>query len=170
MGRGGLRQLLGVSLPPCRRCYPAGGNCRFSQHTTDSTVFDIKQPSRPPELSVSRLLLRSHMLRPGNSLKDVGAYGENEGGWALRGVEQPLNAGAWRFYDPLPSYHLKSSTFGFADGHADRRKWMDKRTLEFIQVNKENPASHSGMETSSPDNEDLRWLIEHFWSKERALR
>ena len=97
-------------------------------------------------------------------------YGENEGGWALRGVEQPFNPGNWRFYDPLASYHLKSSTFGFADGHADRRKWMDKRTLEFIQTNKENPASHSGMDTPSPDNEDLRWLIEHFWSKERALR
>jgi hypothetical protein len=97
-------------------------------------------------------------------------YGENEGGWALRGVEQPLNPSNWRFYDPLASYHLKSSTFGFADGHADRRKWMDKRTLEFIQMNKENPASHSGMDTSSPDNEDLRWLVEHFWSKERGLR
>jgi prepilin-type N-terminal cleavage/methylation domain-containing protein/prepilin-type processing-associated H-X9-DG protein len=97
-------------------------------------------------------------------------YGENEGGWALRGVELPLNPGNWRFYDPLASYHLKSSTFGFADGHASRRKWMDKRTLEFIQTNKDNPASHSGMDTPSPDNEDLRWLIEHFWSKERGLR
>jgi prepilin-type processing-associated H-X9-DG protein len=97
-------------------------------------------------------------------------YGENEGGWALRGVEQPLNPSNWRFYDPLASYHLKSSTFGFADGHADRHKWMDKRTLEFIQTNKENPASHSGMDTPSPGNEDLRWLVEHFWSKERGLR
>jgi prepilin-type N-terminal cleavage/methylation domain-containing protein len=95
-------------------------------------------------------------------------YGENEGGWAIRGVEQPLNPGAWRFYDPLASYHLKSSTFGFADGHADRRKWMDKRTLEFIETNKHNPGSHSGMETPSPGNEDLRWLIEHFISKKRA--
>ena len=97
-------------------------------------------------------------------------YGENEGGWALRGVETPMNPGNWRFYDPLASYHLKSSTFGFADGHADRRKWLDKRTLEFIQKNKDNPASHSGMDTPSPDNEDLRWLIGHYWSKKRALR
>ncbi len=97
-------------------------------------------------------------------------YGENEGGWALRGVGNPLDPSGWRFYDPLASYHLKSSTFGFADGHADRHKWMDKRTLEFIEMNKQNPASHSGMETPSPDNEDLRWLVEHYWSKERGLR
>jgi len=95
-------------------------------------------------------------------------YGENEGGWALRGVEQPFNPGAWAFYDPLASYHLKSSTFGFADGHADRRKWVDKRTLEFIETNKHDPASHSGIQTSSPDNEDLRWLIEHFIARDRA--
>ncbi|MHC4511139.1 MAG: hypothetical protein ACYTAO_19680, partial [Planctomycetota bacterium] len=97
-------------------------------------------------------------------------YGANEGGWALRGIETPLDPSNWRFYDPLASYHLKSSTFGFADGHADRRKWMDKRTLEFIETNKRNPGTHSGMDTPSPGNEDLRWLIEHFWSKERGLR
>lgn len=97
-------------------------------------------------------------------------YGENEGGWDVRGIFNPLNPGAWSFYDPLGSYHLKSSTFGFADGHADRHKWMDKRTLEFIQINKDNTAAHSGMLTPSPDNEDLRWLIQHFWSKERPLR
>ena len=50
MGRGGLRQLLSMSLPPCRRCYPAGGKCRLSQFATVSTVFDIKQLSRPPRL------------------------------------------------------------------------------------------------------------------------
>ena len=97
-------------------------------------------------------------------------FGTNEGGWALRGVEQPLNPSNWRFYDPLASYHLKSSTFGFADGHAGRRKWMDKRTLEFIQTNNDAPGAHSGMDTPSPDNHDLRWLVEHFWSKERGLR
>ncbi|MHC4538714.1 MAG: type II secretion system protein [Planctomycetota bacterium] len=97
-------------------------------------------------------------------------FGTNEGGWHLRGVVSPLDRGNWRFYDPLASYHLKSSTFGFADGHAERHKWMDKRTLEFIETNKNNPGAHSGMETPSPGNEDLRWLVEHYWAKERALR
>ena len=97
-------------------------------------------------------------------------YGENEGGWCLRGVHKPMDPGAWMFYDPLASYHLKSSTFGYADGHASRRKWEDKRTLEFIEINKNAKESHSGIDTASPDNPDLRWLIEHFWSRQRALR
>ena len=96
-------------------------------------------------------------------------YGENEGGWHLRfsGGENSLdNPGSWTFYDPLASYHNKSSTFGFADGHADRQKWRDKRTLEAIGENADNPASHSGMYLNSPDNEDLKWLIEHFIAKD----
>ncbi len=78
------------------------------------------------------------------------------------------NPGSWRFYDPLASYHNKSSTFGFADGHADRRRWMDARTLYFIKDNAENPSSHSGMNTPSEGNEDLRWLLEHFIARKRV--
>jgi len=94
-------------------------------------------------------------------------YGENEGGWALRG--RVANPGSWMFYDPLASYHIKSSTFGFADGHADRRKWMDPRTLEFIRHNAKDPSSHSGINTPSPGNEDLKWLLEHQLARNRYL-
>jgi prepilin-type N-terminal cleavage/methylation domain-containing protein len=97
-------------------------------------------------------------------------YGENEGGWHLPfgGVLNRLdNPASWTFYDPLASYHIKSSTFGFADGHAERIKWKDKRTLEFIQNNADDPSTHSGFNRTSPDNEDLRWLLEHFIGRER---
>ena len=83
------------------------------------------------------------------------------------GGNRIANPGSWIFYDPLASYHNKSSTFGFADGHADRRRWMDKRTLEFIRRNAEEPSSHSGIRTPSPDNEDIEWLIEHFIVRKR---
>lgn len=92
-------------------------------------------------------------------------YGENEGGWHLPmagGVNRLANPSSWTFYDPLASYHLKASTFGFADGHADRRKWIDPRTLDFIKQNAEDPSSHSGITLASPDNKDIQWLIKHF--------
>ena len=98
-------------------------------------------------------------------------YGENEGGWHLPmagGTNRLANPGGWTFYDPLASYHLKASTFGFADGHADRRKWMDKRTLDFIGFNAEDPSSHSGITLASPDNEDIHWLIKHFVAQNRV--
>jgi len=98
-------------------------------------------------------------------------YGENEGGWHLPmggSTNRIANPGSWTFYDPLASYHLKASTFGFADGHADRRKWMDKRTLEFIRQNAEDPSSHSGITLASPDNVDIYWLIKHFVEQNRV--
>jgi prepilin-type N-terminal cleavage/methylation domain-containing protein/prepilin-type processing-associated H-X9-DG protein len=98
-------------------------------------------------------------------------YGENEGGWHLpfnSGRNRILNPSSWTFYDPLASYHNKSSTFGFADGHADRRRWVDKRTLAFIRRNAEDPSSHSGINTTSPDNEDVEWLIRHFVEGKRV--
>ena len=100
------------------------------------------------------------------------AYGANEGGWHLPmngGTNRLSNPGGWTFYDPLASYHNKSSTFGFADGHAERVKWMDKRTLEFIENNADDPSTHSGFNRTSPGNEDLRWLLEHFIGQERIL-
>jgi len=45
---------------------------------------------------------------------------------------------------------------------------MDKRKLEFIRQNAEDPSSHSGITLASPDNEDIHWLIEHFISKKRV--
>lgn len=97
-------------------------------------------------------------------------YGENEGGWHLPfngGLNRLASPDSWTFYDPLASYHIKSSTFGFADGHAERTKWMDKRTLAFIDQNAGDPSSHSGITLPSPGNEDLQWLLEHFIGPER---
>lgn len=104
-------------------------------------------------------------------------YGENEGGWDLRmsatgsrGVNDPASPDTWTLYDPLASYHNKSSTFGFADGHAQRITWRDERTLEAIERNKHQPGSHSWIDIKSPGNEDIKWLIDHFIERRRVER
>ena len=97
-------------------------------------------------------------------------YGANEGGWHLPcagGLNDLDTPASWTFYDPLASYHNKSSTFGFADGHAERHKWMDKRTLQFILDNSEDTSSHSGITLTSAGNEDVKWLLEHFVARSR---
>lgn len=101
-----------------------------------------------------------------------GAYGENDGGWRLPvgkvrlpPLEENINlsdANSWMFYDPLASFHNDSSTFGFADGHAERHRWTDRRTLDFIEMTGEGTYPLQGIRTPSPGNKDLKWLIEHF--------
>ena len=105
------------------------------------------------------------------------SYGENDGGWRLpvgkvrlpSGITQVSlsNPDSWMFHDPLASFHNESSTFGFADGHAERRKWTDRRTLDFIDMTLDPEYPLEGIRTLSPGNEDLKWLIEHFINRSR---
>jgi len=57
-----------------------------------------------------------------------------------------------------PSHHENSGTFSFADGHADKHKWQDKRSLGWIPpLPFENP--------SQPGNVDIRWMKEAVWGR-----
>ena len=87
---------------------------------------------------------------------DNGAYGVQ------------ANEEADGFWDVPPTRHGNGQPTSFADGHTEYRKWMDKRTLEFIRQNAEDPSSHSGITLASPDNEDIHWLIKHFIEQKRV--
>ncbi len=55
------------------------------------------------------------------------------------------------------SYHEQSGNFSFADGHAQRRKWLDARTRPPLQDHW--VGNFDGI--PSPGNPDVRWLQEH---------
>lgn len=60
-------------------------------------------------------------------------------------------AGLW--VRDLPAiYHNGSSSFTFADGHAEFHHWLDGRTLALKSVSNGQP---------TPDNQDVLWLMEH---------
>ena len=68
-GRGGLLQLLDMSLSPCCPYHPAGVSCRLGQPASCHAAFAPNERARPPDLSfVSRPLLGSLSLRPGDLL------------------------------------------------------------------------------------------------------
>jgi len=83
------------------------------------------------------------------------------------------NAGAWSYipkahslWDPLGIFHSNACTFSFMDGHAERKKWADKRTI--IYCNSRDEAASKGYGKGSvfnPPNEDLYWLDEHYPGK-----
>ena len=56
-GRGGLLQLLDISLSPCCPYHPAGVSCRLGQPATCHAAFAPKQGARPPDL----ILFRGHL-------------------------------------------------------------------------------------------------------------
>ncbi len=92
----------------------------------------------------------SEIKSPGNKYvfveEDVVAKGQkaNAGGFVL------LNPWWW---DWPAYYHNDSSTIGFADGHAERHRWLDANTLKLMK-GEPLPAG-----TDHANNQDLKWLI-----------
>jgi prepilin-type N-terminal cleavage/methylation domain-containing protein/prepilin-type processing-associated H-X9-DG protein len=60
-----------------------------------------------------------------------------------------------RFSDLPASYHARACGFGFADGHAELHKWLERATCPGVQKTQVTPVR---VGTSS---RDLKWLIAH---------
>ena len=92
-------------------------------------------------------------------VEKIGAIPYPEGKFVFLGEDDPrgYNQGSWVVYadgdqwiDPITSWHMDSTSFAFADGHAERRGWVDERTLEI--------AEKQTFWTTTPDNPDLKWI------------
>jgi len=59
----------------------------------------------------------------------------------------------WR--DPFAALHTDSSTFGYADGSASRRKWVDEQTLK---VAKEQLRNQTARDPKTGSIEDFLWF------------
>jgi len=84
------------------------------------------------------------------------------------GAVANFNHNAWDFepwendfHDPLALFHNDSSTFGFADGHAEKYKWKDDRTVEYFTSRSAAIAKYT-MPGLAQNNPDLQWLQIHF--------
>jgi prepilin-type processing-associated H-X9-DG protein len=89
---------------------------------------------------------------------DVGNFGVSMDGYGS--ATKAPNPGAYRFWD-LPSLqHGNASSFSFADGHCEIKKWRDGRTTPALV----QPPNSIVDKFVSPNNQDIAWL------QERATR
>jgi prepilin-type N-terminal cleavage/methylation domain-containing protein/prepilin-type processing-associated H-X9-DG protein len=85
----------------------------------------------------------------------------NHEGWSY----SPYTGAMW---DPLGVFHSDACTFSFMDGHAERKKWDDKRTIVYCMNRDEAAAKGYGKETPfNPVNVDVDWLDLHYPGKMR---
>jgi len=89
-----------------------------------------------------------------------GASGNyNHGGWSYN----PFSGSMW---DPLGVFHSDACTFSFMDGHAERKKWDDKRTIVYCMSRTEAAAKGYGKNVPfNPPNVDTDWLDLHYPGK-----
>jgi prepilin-type N-terminal cleavage/methylation domain-containing protein/prepilin-type processing-associated H-X9-DG protein len=73
------------------------------------------------------------------------------------GFVQCGSASALTWWDFPAYYHNDSGTFGYADGHAERRRWQDTDTLPLIKTAEPDP--------DAQNNEDLHWLARAYVPK-----
>ncbi|HEV57726.1 MAG TPA: type II secretion system protein [Phycisphaerales bacterium] len=81
---------------------------------------------------------------------------------------QGYNINTWNIYlddfstwkgDPLACTHNERSTMGYADGHAEKRHWVDETTVYLFENQVKWPHS---VRYKPGEGEDIRWFIQHY--------
>ena len=78
-------------------------------------------------------------------LEEMDERGWNMGSWVIN----PNKLDRW--VDPLAIWHNDRSTLGFADGHAEKHRWLDDRTIEFAE-------DWRNADPHQPGNPDLAYM------------
>jgi prepilin-type N-terminal cleavage/methylation domain-containing protein/prepilin-type processing-associated H-X9-DG protein len=147
---GDNRSRLGTSLGSAPqfciyRSYSLTDYMQATQAKDPKKLFTFKQPANK--------MLFVEEIYDG----DAGNY--NHGAWSY----EPYVGSLW---DPLGVFHSDACTFSFMDGHAERKKWDDKRTIVYCTSRAEAGAKGFGKDQAfSPPNVDLDWLDQRYPGK-----
>jgi len=96
------------------------------------------------QASLKYIFVESEFQNPG--------FNYDHGGWSFA---------PWidtRWIDELATFHSKSATFGFADGHAERHKWAHTETWQIF--NEDLPIDT--LRPAAEVNEDWLWCWQHW--------
>ncbi len=84
-----------------------------------------------------------------------GTWSNNNGGsWYLGGGSGPEDESWW---NAPAAWHNEGSTLSYADGHAEKFKWRDERTVAFA-IDRFGP----GVSFHQPNNPDLEMMIDGY--------
>ena len=75
-----------------------------------------------------------------------------------------MNGNTWNFFlntrahwgDPFSISHNNRSTFGFADGHAEKHQWVDDSTRDMAEAN------HKLYPILADETKDIDWVRQHY--------
>ncbi|HTV41733.1 MAG TPA: prepilin-type N-terminal cleavage/methylation domain-containing protein [Candidatus Sulfotelmatobacter sp.] len=63
------------------------------------------------------------------------------------------------FGDKVAAFHGNSSTFSFADGHAENRRWLDADTIAYANSTATYSTSYTGSKNWA---DDANWVAQHY--------
>ena len=89
--------------------------------------------------------------------------GENIGSWIMSQGSPASDFKGASLVDSTAVFHGNASTFNFADGHAESKKWNDPVMIKYSASMDPNKFSASPNDSKAPN--DVRWLARRFPSK-----
>jgi prepilin-type N-terminal cleavage/methylation domain-containing protein/prepilin-type processing-associated H-X9-DG protein len=89
--------------------------------------------------------------------------GENVGSWLLNQGSPAKDYAGSSLIDSTANFHGSASTFNYADGHAETRKWLDPVLIKYSASMDQNKFSSAPTDKTAPH--DVRWLAERYPSK-----
>lgn len=105
---------------------------------------------------------QSAILRPSERflwVEENDPRGENYSSWVMKPGTLPNYTGA-EMIDSVATWHGRTSTFSWADGHAEARRWLDEATVAFA-LNM-NPGKYSSPPTLAQSPRDVSFLARGF--------
>ena len=138
-----LGMSLGSGLAYCiYRSYSLPDYLRGTNAGDPQKLFAIKEPA-------NKMLFVEEIY-------DGASGNYNHGGWSYT----PYSGTMW---DPLGIFHSDACTFSFMDGHTERKKWDDKRTITYCTSRTQAAAQGFGKgQLFVPPNVDVDWLDVHY--------
>ena len=86
--------------------------------------------------------------------------GENEGSWLMYPSLPSGTSASPSFEDSPAAFHVSTSTFNFADGHAEAHKWVDAATLAYARSM--DPNKYSNRPAWNAVANDAPWMNLHY--------
>ncbi len=89
--------------------------------------------------------------------------GENVGSWILNQGNVANGFAGASLIDSTANFHGNASTFNYADGHAESKKWVDSVLIKYSASMDQNKFSSAPTDKTAPH--DVNWLARRFPSK-----
>ena len=110
---------------------------------------------------VGNLYKLSNIKHPAQRMvfvEEMDPRGDNQGSWKFNLGGSANTAPPWlgsTWVDSPACYHINSSTFNFADAHAESRKWVCGDTIDFAKSTSTGKFNHTPVPA---DNADVLWI------------
>jgi prepilin-type processing-associated H-X9-DG protein len=113
-----------------------------------------------------RLYKQSAFVNPSERfvwIEENDPRGENLGSWIMNQGSPQTDYKGSSLIDSTAVFHGNASTFNFADGHAESRKWLDRVMIKYSASMDPNKFGSAPNDTQAPL--DVRWLARRYPSK-----